>query len=200
MGTNFYWNTEEPDVLEALETLGQWRIPLRNGHGEPPTPEIINELRGMGFSENSLENMANPSPVALAELSHIGKRSGAGLFCYSCNSWFNNPSNYDKRPLGLRESCTYCGKQPEWSPNTSTNLKPGFEKSENTRPSEGVKTTCSFTWANWPDEVYRIALTAPPGLKLVIDEYGHTMTGPEFLAMLRSSVDITYMSIGDVFS
>jgi hypothetical protein len=82
----------------------------------------------------------------------------------------------------------------------SASVELGFSEAAKQRPDSGVNGTCSFSWANWPDTVYRIALTAPAEMPLVIDEYGRTMTGQEFLDMLRANVDITKMSIGQMFS
>lgn len=200
MGTNFYWNTEQPEVLETIETLGNWRAPLRRRYSEPLSPETIAELRTLGVPDGVLENMANPTPPSLQDYSHIGKRSAAGLYCYSCNSWFHDPANCDKREPDERRTCKYCGKGPEDVMSRAASMELGFSEAEADRPESGVKGTCSFGWANWPDEVYRIALTAPVDMPLVIDEYGRTMTGQEFLTMMRSNVDITKMSIGQVFS
>lgn len=197
MGTNFYWNTEQPEVLETIETLGNWRAPLRPVL--PATPESIEELRNLGVPEGALENFANPQPPTLSELSHIGKRSAAGLYCYSCNSWLHDPANCDTRPPEERKTCKYCGRGAEDGLNRATSTELGFSKAETTRPDGGVKGTCSFGWANWPDEVYRICHAAPEDIPLIIDEYSQTMTGPEFLAMMRGSVDIAHLSIGSVF-
>lgn len=200
MGTNFYWNTEEPEVLETIETLGKWRAPLRAGYSEPSKPETIAELRALGVPEGVLENMANPSPPTLSDLSHIGKRSAAGLYCYSCNAWFHDPAACDERPKDQRTSCKYCGAEHKSGMNRATSVELGFAKPESLRPESGVEGTCTFSWANWPDEVYHIARQAPAEMQLVVDEYGRTMTGQQFLDMLRASVSITKLSIGQIFS
>jgi hypothetical protein len=200
MGTNFYWNTEDAEVLETIETIGKWRAPLRAGYGEPAKPEAIDELRALGVPEGVLENMANPSPPTLNDFSHIGKRSAAGLYCYSCNAWFHDPANCDERPKDERTSCKYCGAQAKSGMNRATSVELGFAKPEPLRPESGVEGTCAFLWANWPDEVYHIARQAPAEMQLVVDEYGKTMTGKEFVNMLRASVSISKLSIGHIFS
>lgn len=200
MGTNFYWNTEEPKVLEAIEKLGKWRAPIRSSYTEPASQETLDRLRDLNFTEAELEMYANPRPIELEYFSHIGKRSSAGLYCYKCNSWLLDPANCDTRPKDERTSCKYCGDKFQSGMNRATSTELGFSKPESVRPESGVEGTCSFSWANWPDEVYHIARQAPAELPLVIDEYGRTMTGQEFLTMLRANVSLTRMSIGQMFS
>jgi hypothetical protein len=200
MGTNFYWNTEEPEVLETIEALGKWRVPVRTKYTEPSKPETIAELRAMGVPEGVLENMANPSPPTLNELSHIGKRSAAGLYCYNCNAWLHDPAGCDERPKEERTSCKYCGTEYKPGMNRATSVELGFSQPRPLRPESGVEGTCVFSWANWPDEVYNIARQAPAEMPLVVDEYGRIMTGQEFVDMMRANVSITKLSIGQLFS
>lgn len=200
MGTNFYWNTEEPEVLETLESLGKWRAPIRAKYTEPASQETLDRLRGMNFTEAELEQFAKTPEISLEDFSHIGKRSAAGLYCYSCNAWFHDPAGCDERPKEQRTSCKYCGAEHKPGMNRATSVELGFSKPETLRPESGVEGTCVFSWANWPDEVYNIARQAPAEMPLIVNEYGKTMTGKEFIDMMRANVSITKLSIGQMFS
>lgn len=166
MSTEFHWNTQDSEVLQTLNTLGEWKALLR-------------------YPENA----------DLESLSYIGLRSGAGLYCYDCNTWFHDPA-YDRKPSSNNE-CPSCHKQHTWHPTkTKPEIKDGYLTSSSQRPNEGITTTCRFHWWNWPDEVYHICRAAPEDMLLVIDEYGRTMTGKEFVNMMRSIIDITTTSFG----
>lgn len=201
MGTNFYWNTENPDVLKYLEKYGgDWRAPLRRDYFDAISQDQAKELRKLGVDEEYVRAQEVERYPELRDLSHIGKRSAAGLFCYSCNAWFHDPAGCDKRPEEGRLTCKYCGRGPKPEMNRSTKMELGLAPPEEKRPTEGVRGTCTFAWANWPDEVYGVLTKAPSDLLLVVDEYGRELTANQFIKMLRANVDITKMSIGHIFS
>jgi len=95
------------------------------------------------------------------EEGHIGKRSGAGLWCYDCDVTLFK-GDISRLHYGDGEwytNCPVCGK------------------------TIGT-TTCSFTWAKDPHDVYvRCCLKAQEFL--VSNEYGMPYTGVEFLKELQ---------------
>lgn len=75
----------------------------------------------------------------------------------------------------------------------------GFAEPEET-PPEGISGAASFSWARDPAEV-RAVCSANVDRLVVVDEYGRTMTGGQFLSMLRCNCPIEFTdSVGREFS
>lgn len=174
MSTNFYWITT--NERKATLTL--------------PTGETI---EGPAIGEDD--------PRV-----HIGKRSTAGLYCWDCrvtlckhgeeaihggtdrSAWYDRCPRCEKPPYGENE--LRAGPAA---------VELGFAKPRDVRPT-GVRGTCSFSWAQDPDGVRRTC-EARMDDEVVIDEYGHRLTGGAFLAMLRANCAIEFRRwIGEMFS
>jgi len=170
MSTNYYWNTEDEQVLEQLNSLGAWQA-------------LLNQ----------------PERCTLEEKSHIGLRSGAGLYCYKCSTWFQDPLNDRngvRRPNANEvktNSCPHCNKT--FDGKTSSEFVDGSQ-----RPKDSIECTCRFFFANWPDEVYRICHQAPDDMPIIVNEYMDCFTGKEFIQMMRNTISITTLSLGHEFS
>jgi hypothetical protein len=136
------------------------------------------------------------------EKTHIGKRSAAGLYCWKCNvtlckngkskihfsdnnDWFNK--------------CPICGAQPIVEDlNTGAGSRElGFEANPPThRPTEGVSSCSSFTWAVEPEFIYDLRDDTE-----IIDEYMREYYLQEFLYILRFQCPIRFYGlIGQEFS
>lgn len=143
---------------------------------------------------------------------HIGKRSAAGLYCWDCDisleilsheevaslrsvvPGFQPPPRYDapevKTILGNRRyaHCPKCKavhapKVGEWEGPVAVEL--GFAAPATER-KRGVEGCSSFGWAQDPAEVRRRCEAG----EMVTDEYGRSMTGSEFLAMVDANCPI----------
>jgi hypothetical protein len=182
MGTNFNFNIENPKVLAIIENLGGWKAPIKPL--QALTEEQAEEARKMKIPESViLANMRTDREHSYDDLSHIGKRSGIGGYCYSCNVWLRNPAN----ECTQFDVCKYCGSEYN-------------NESVDSRPTSGVHSSCGFSWANWPDAIYRIMANVPEDMPLVVDEYGRTMTANEFSEMLREDVTVHFISVGSCFT
>lgn len=122
------------------------------------------------------------------EAGHIGKRSAAGMYCWHCDVTLcpgGNSGVHDSRYDGKwRTTCPKCGASPDDD------------------PTKGCvpAATSSFRWAQDPAEV-RAKCEAAIERPCVVDEYGETFTGGEFLRMLRANCAIEFTeSIGQYFS
>ena len=146
-------------------------------------------------------------PIAIPDRGrHIGKRSAAGMYCYDCNRTLCpggnakvHSGNFYDPPWP--EVCSKCGSKmvktstilPVW--RTRVRWRLGLI----TRP-RGVAGCCSFSWADEPEKVRRICEARGDAVS-VIDEYDRTLTGLEFLAMLKANCPIEFRdSIGHAFS
>jgi hypothetical protein len=173
MGTNFYWAA----ITKPAEA-------------------------SVTFADGELQQIHIPS-----EGKHIGKRSAAGMYCYDCDMTLC-PGGREKVHMGRitdppwPENCPKCGKGRTTPPNLTSGpaaVELGFAKPEVTRP-KGVAGCSSFSWAIEPGEVRNICETRG-NETTVVDEYGRTLTGKEFLGMLRANCPIEYTdSIGHEFS
>jgi len=126
-------------------------------------------------------------------LEHIGKRSAAGLYCWSCDA----PLPEDE------EKCIHCGTRWErkgpGEPGNAAGVELGFAEPAMERPHNGVTNASAFRWAMEPDRV-RLLCEASMDAPCVVDEYGSKMTGREFLEMLRCQCPLERFSIGVEFS
>lgn len=92
---------------------------------------------------------------------HIGKRSGAGRYCRSCDvPLAANPSRIHYGDAEVLDGCPECGVESAFC--------------------AGV---CSFSFAQDPSAV-RAACQAKLDTVIVENEYGETFTGAQFLELL----------------
>lgn len=128
---------------------------------------------------------------------HIGKRSAAGAYCWTCGISLAKDPN---RPFvstgprllssiihgGGREShasCPSCGmgaKDEKMNdPGNAIGMMLGFASPHPSRP-QGVGSCCSFTFAQEPARIISLCVRWPNEI-FVEDEYCHKFTGEEFL-------------------
>lgn len=110
---------------------------------------------------------------------HTGKRSAAGLYCFSCHITLcadgKDAIHYDGHEW--YESCPQCGE-------TNGSI---------------VHPTCSFIWAVSPEE-FGVQCSINPDKIMVRDEFGRVYTGEQFIEELRCcQIQYTH-SIGIEFS
>jgi len=123
---------------------------------------------------------------------HIGKRSAAGLYCWSCRvslcregeSQIHYGGGPQRREERWYDACPKCGRK-----------KGGRDLDAET----GVGHACSFTWAQIPHKVRRVCEERPQE-SLIEDEYDRSYTGEEFLKELRFCPIVFTDSIGRFFS
>jgi hypothetical protein len=134
---------------------------------------------------------------------HIGKRSGAGAYCWDCNCTLCPEGeariHYSRHPWP--STCPSCGKEQIKEGLTAgpAAVELGFADAATERPT-GVRGACSFSWAQDPEIVRRIC-TERPDEELVVDEYDRKLTGKEFLGMLRACCPIESLEhLGVCFS
>src|SRR5574341_759441 len=132
-----------------------------------------------------------------SEGEHIGKRSAAGLYCYDCGVTLCRGGEshiHYSRNGDWHEACPKCGAQQSAEAAVLKRgpmaVELGFAQPEEARPS-GVAGAASFSWAVEPS-VVRQRCEAGLDQKLVIDEYGRTLTGAEFLRMLKANCPIEF--------
>lgn len=135
---------------------------------------------------------------------HIGKRSGAGLYCYKCdvslckggkeNVHYGKYKWYDKCPVcgdkrALEEKYDYKKTGP--NSYTATIIKSIQRNTE-------VKSCCSFSWAMHPS---RLEQCLPLGnIKCIWDEYHEELTLEEMLNIVNECPIKFYNHIGSCFS
>ncbi len=118
---------------------------------------------------------------------HIGKRSGAGRYCWACQQTLC-PGGIAAVHQGIPisewpEECPVCGKRPVIS---KTFNREAF--------------ACSFSWAQDPARVRDIC-DRNPFAPIVVDESGGEMECSDFLKMLKQTCPIEFThSIGVPFS
>ncbi len=132
---------------------------------------------------------------------HIGKRSAAGLYCWTCGITLCMAGeagvHYSRHDW--YDACPECGAKPENEAlsESAAGRELGFNKLEPTRKA-GVKTCASFTWAMTQDDFVRRAKAGGP--KPIVDEYNRDYSVDEFKAVL-DECPIQYTDqIGAVFS
>ena len=125
----------------------------------------------------------------------IGRRSGAGLYCWDCKRTLCRRGktlvHHTRNRNDWNDSCPRCGKT--WV---------GSREPGRLMPAqEGVQIVCSFTWEVDPEEVRGICLEHPDS-PIISNEYGVTLTGSGFLEMLRVScpIELGYESDTDLDS
>lgn len=119
---------------------------------------------------------------------HIGKRSAAVWYCYSCNlTLCRGGESGIHHGKGFHDACPSCGGTPNRS-----------AQPEDVRPT-GVAGACSFSWAQEPDAVRRTCEERADE-EIVVDEYGRQYTGRAFLAMLDAQCPVHLLHVGEWFS
>ena len=125
---------------------------------------------------------------------HIGKRSAAGLYCWSC---MKTLCPYGEAKIHETDwdvnKCPSCGRTQTVENNWgAVGLELGFNQGAKEKKA-GVQTCSSFTWAMPPENLRRC--------NIIVDEYDREMTRVEFLEMLRLNCPVEYFnSIGSEFS
>lgn len=133
---------------------------------------------------------------------HLGKRSGAGRFCWDCMVTLNMGGN-SAIHMGKSDwhpACPKCNKTEKDKYPTRFDKVADVEKETipEDRPT-GIASSCSFSWAQNPEGVLAILEQRPNDL-LVIDEYEETYTGVTFATMLRNSCPVHFTdSVGTRF-
>lgn len=176
MGTNFYWAAVRSET----------------DHGETPSPPTH-----IVFADGERRDLRH-------EGRHIGKRSAAGLYCWDCDLTLcregNGAIHYGSATW--HAACPKCGStkiEPGSLSKGPAAVELGFAEPNGERP-RGVEGTSSFSWAIDPHEARRICESYGERV-CVVDEYGRTLTGLEFLRMLRCNCAIEFThSIGREFS
>lgn len=135
---------------------------------------------------------------------HIGKRSAAGQYCWDCDVTLCKGGNAEIH-MGRTEwwnACPKCGSLPVPHDGFSSGpaaVELGFAKPRVERPT-GVRGTSSFSWAQDPERVGAIC-EQRSGELVVVNEYGDTMTGRDFLDMLLANCAVQYLDmVGREFS
>lgn len=174
MGTNFYWK-----LTPALPTLP---TSLKTPFGEdvPVTVSV---------------NTDDPKV-------HIGKRSGAGPYCWDCRLTLckGGVAKIHTGRSDFFDACPKCGQKRNTNalPH-STMVELGFKSPDVVVP-KGVEGAASFSWAQDPVRV-RAFCQAHPEESIIEDEYGVSLTGTGFLQMLEANCPIEFTeSVGIAFS
>lgn len=121
---------------------------------------------------------------------HIGKKSGAGYFCWSCKITLckNGEKAIHIAKNEWHDFCPTCGATKE-----------SF-KIINNEKFEGVGYVYTFNWAESPDSVENIC-KLHLNKKIIVDENECKYTGNEFIQMLKKDCPYNkYSSIGTTFS
>lgn len=144
-----------------------------------------------------------PSNDVMDPSIHIGKRSAAGMYCWDCDVTLceggNDGVHYSRH--GWHKTCPQCGAAPvdEGLRSGAAALELGFSGPRKSRPT-GVRSCCSFSWAQHPEEVRRLCQEYPDS-PIIQDEYERAWTGSQFLDMLHTNVAMEFTdSIGTWFS
>ncbi len=130
---------------------------------------------------------------------HIGKRSGAGRYCWACRQTLcpdGDTGVHQGIPIGKWHiTCPTCGKRPVIS---TTPRAAGAGRPLSTLPT--YTTACSFSWAQDPSKVRDIC-DRNPFAPIVVDEEDTEMECSDFLKMLKQTCPIEFThSIGVPFS
>ena len=140
------------------------------------------KVRGKGSAANEYDN-------------HIGKRSAAGNYCWTCGRTLCrqgekaiHQGHSDWYPV-----CPNCDAKPDDEGNIvrAVGVELGFSKPREDRPT-GVHSCSSFTWAQDPEEVFMELGRRNSHKAAVIDEYGKTYTSTEFIIMLKNNCPVRF--------
>ena len=154
---------------------------------------------------------------------HIGKRSGAGLYCWDCGCpcvkevEFRIPGDAFERRVRWHPSavhggrtaanldhCPICLEKPKKDDAKLSDeghpagIELGFAKPLKNRP-RGVSGASSFGWAQEPARVLSLCKLWPRA-EFVVDEYGDVLTGREFFDIVLLCPLWWTDSIGQGFS
>ena len=177
MGTNFYWHCGEMEEVK---------------------PQTYTLPSGVEVEYRIQPSIDRDDPQI-----HIGKRSAAGFYCWDCNETLcaGGKSQIHQSTHGFYDACPKCGKgkTTEGLESSSAGLELGFAPPKAIRPT-GVRSCCSFSWAQEPDAVRQIC-EANLEKPIIRDEYHRTYTGNQFLQMLMANCPVEFTgSIGKWFS
>jgi len=139
---------------------------------------------------------------------HIGKRSAAGSYCWSCNMTLReggedlvhqSSRHFAKNGFGFTDSdinkgwhksCPVCGEKRTNDTNAAL-IELGFEEpnNDNSKKRTGVQSCSSFNYARSQAELSKY-LKRVWNKKVIKDEYGRKFTGKEFDEMIRNNCPI----------
>jgi len=125
---------------------------------------------------------------------HIGKRSAAGWYCWNCGrTLFNKNEDIHTGLYHADRICPECGQEAlgEGLDSGPVAIELGFAKPRRRQPV-GVRGASSFSWAQDPGWALERAIANSCG---IVDEYGHKLTGPEFVNMLVSNCPIWFTDL-----
>lgn len=149
----------------------------------------------------SVNNFASYLPREVEKtLVHIGKRSGAGWYCYACGislckegngalhlgkSLYKALYHMDLKILAdgdpFFKACPKCGqKRPEYGEDAKPSVGPGNEKTAVESPAGGVRSVCTFGWAILPYDLWQLLSKYDDDEYCIVNEYGDKFTKKEF--------------------
>ena len=133
---------------------------------------------------------------------HIGKRSAAGPYCWDCDLTlcFGGAAAVHTGAT-FADACPRCDSPsaPASLASGAAGVELGFAAPNTERPT-GVATAASFSWAQ-EEAVVVMACKRQPNAEIIVDEYGRTLTGREFLDMLEANCPLQFTDgIGSRFS
>lgn len=113
------------------------------------------------------------------EMLFLGKRSGAGAYCWECRRTLAIGGELGLHKSGTQFSpeCPQCGLTLGWW---------------NGEEPHGVQRICSFTWADDPSELIG---TLQKEDRATILGGPSAITGPEFLRILRMTCPIQFVEL-----
>lgn len=200
MGTNFYWRDqyrEDPEEISDDLKVEMLRDTIQKFLGGDEN------MRGL---QEVMNNTAPPAEIEDEDdfdvPAHIGKRSAAGWWCYSCGVTLciGGKENVHSGYADWYKNCPKC-KRPKNQENLgdgAAGVELGFASPRVEKPS-GVSSCSSFSWAQEPDRVLAICQERPDE-EIVVDEYGRALTGRAFAEMLAVNCPIqSTRSVGKDF-
>lgn len=124
-------------------------------------------------------------------LIHIGKRSGAGYYCWDCRRTLCKDGE-----SAIHQIHQAFGRWYNKCPECGARIKKTVPEDEKGNKRTGVSGCCSFNWAQDPKQVKKIC-RKNLNVLVVANECNEKYTGKEFLALLKNECPIQYThSIG----
>lgn len=125
---------------------------------------------------------------------HIGKRSGAGLYCWDCN--LTLAVGGVRVVHEARGGTMWLSACPQCDKTLKDNYPTRFDKVTETLPEinpeerpKGVGPCCMFSWAQTEEDVFKVLLSRPEEI-LIEDEYGAPFMCRQFAELIYNSCPI----------
>lgn len=152
---------------------------------------------------------------------HIGKRSAAGLYCYSCKVSLckDGEKGVNHSISKWHDQCPKCSKKPikESLAESSAGIELGFNKDVFKKKKKGVASCSAFNWSIKMQDLIEIVkkeFEEPEGFihcpccqqtildreNVIQDEYGQLFTWKAFDKLLKACPIHKHDSIGQEFS